>query len=501
MGVIIRQSLKASIVAYIGVGIGVINQLFVSTKYLSVEQMALSRLLLENSILFAAISHLGTPYIADKFFSQFRNEVQKHHGFLVFLLLYPLLGILAFTGLYVLFQDVIANYFSKESPLILQYHFLSIPLTAFWVYISVLEVYCRNHARITVPTIVREIYLKIANILLILIFAFGWIDFQLMMYLLVASYGIGVIILFLYIKNLGKLFIAFDKRYFQGSLFKSMFFFGTFIILGGLGQNIVLFVDRVMLAGESGLRSTGIFVITTYIASIIEIPKKTLTQISVPILSAAIQQNDIGKMKELYQKTALNQAIIGCLFFLGIWCNIDEIFSIIPRKDVFSEGKYVVLSICIAKLLDMSTGLNAEILLYSVYYRVITTFVIIMAIFSIAANKILIPLYDINGAAWATSLTTLVYCSVRVWYVWDKFKIHPFSRQTLSIIVITAITLASILFLPFPTANTLQVILTLFLRSVLILLVFGFLILRFRVSPDVNNLTNSIWKTIKSFVG
>ena len=70
MGIVIRQSLKSSAVAYIGVGLGVINQLFISTKFLSPEQIGLSRILLENSIMFAAFAHIGTPFIADKFLKQ-----------------------------------------------------------------------------------------------------------------------------------------------------------------------------------------------------------------------------------------------------------------------------------------------------------------------------------------------------------------------------------------------------------------------------------------------
>jgi O-antigen/teichoic acid export membrane protein len=492
MGIIIRQSFKASIVAYVGVGIGIVNQLFVSTKYLSVEQMALSRLLLENSLLFAALAHLGTPFIADKFFARFRDEKQKHEGFFVFLLLYPLLGLAVFTLLYSAFQQNIAGYFVKESPLIIKYHFLSIPLTIFWVYITVLEVYSRNHSRITVPTMVREVYLKIANVLLIVIFALGWIDFRLLLYLVVASYGLGVVVLLFYIKNLGKLFVRFNPALFRGPLFGQMMAFGLFIVLGGLGQNIVLFVDRVMLAGESGLKEAGIFIIATYIAGIIEIPKRTITQISIPILSSALQQQDMAKMEELYRKTALNQAIIGCLVFLGIWCNIDEIFSLLPKRDIYSEGKYVVLCLCLAKLFDMSTGLNAEILLYSAYYRVITVFVLLMAVFSIAANKLLIPAYNYNGAALATSLTTLVYCASRVWYVWQKFQIQPFTFRTVQVVFIAAVTFLAVAFIPFPVDNLLQVLFSMAIRSLLIVGIFGFLILRLNVSEDVKQLLTGL---------
>jgi len=497
MGIIIRQSLKASLVAYVGVGIGIVNQLFVSTKYLSVEQMALSRLLLENSLLFAAFSHLGTPYIADKFFSRFRDEQQKHHGFLIFLLLYPLIGLAFFTLFYLLFQHVIADYFSAESPLVIQYHFLSIPLTIFWVYIGVLEAYSRNHARITVPTIVRELYLKSSNVLLIVIFAIGWIDYRLLLHLIVISYGIGVLILLLYIRNLGKLFLHFDGRYFRGEILKPMFFFGIFIVMGGLGQNIVLFVDRVMLAGESGLKNTGIFIIATYIASIIEIPKKALAQISIPILSAAIQQQDYAQMKDLYRKTALNQTIIGCFVFLGIWCNVDEIFGLLPKSDIFSTGKYVVLYICLAKLFDMSTGLNAEILMYSVYYRMITFFVVTMAVFSIVANQLLIPLYGFNGAAWATSLTTFLYCVVRVWYIWWKFGVQPFTYRTALVVLIAVLTYLSVNFLPLPSATLPEVLFSLSVRSVCITAIFGFLILRLRVSAEINGLVLNLWSRFR----
>ena len=498
MGIIIRQSFKASIVAYVGVGIGIINQLFVSTKYLSVEQMALSRLLLENSLLFAAVSHLGTPFIADKFFARFRDETQQHQGFFLFLLLYPLLGLSVFTGIYLAFQDNIAAYFAAQSPLVVSYHFLSIPLTFFWVYLTVLEVYSRNHARITVPTLVREVYLKLANVVLVLVFALGWIDFRLLMYLVVAAYGLGVVILLFYIRNLGKLFTRFNSQYFQRDLLWPMFSYGMFIIMGGLGQNIVLFIDRVMLAGESGLRSTGIFVITTYVASIIEIPKKALTQISVPILSAAIQHDDKEKVKELYRKTALNQSIVGCLVFLCIWCNIDEIFGLLPKKEIFSEGKYVVLSICLAKLFDMSTGLNAEILLYSVYYRVVTFFVVVMAAFSIAANKLLIPLFDYNGAAWATSLTTLVYCGIRLWYVRLRFQVQPFTQKTLLVILIAAVTFLAVNFLPLPSGGLVQTLVSLTVRSALIAGIFGFLVLRLRVSPDINRLVDGLLGKLKA---
>jgi hypothetical protein len=133
LGVIIRQSLRASAAAYVGLGIGIINQLFVSTKFLSEEQFALSRLLIENSAIFAALAHLGAPYISDHFFSRFRDDTKGHHGFLVFLLALPVFGSALFTGLYFSFSPQITAYFQRKSPLMSHYHYLIVPLTIFGV--------------------------------------------------------------------------------------------------------------------------------------------------------------------------------------------------------------------------------------------------------------------------------------------------------------------------------------------------------------------------------
>jgi len=119
---------------------------------------------------------------------------------------------------------------------------------------------------------------------------------------------------------------------------------------------------------------------------------------------------------------------------------------------------------------------------------VVTVFVVFMAAFSIAANKLLIPAYSYNGAAFATSLTTLVYCVSRVWYVRQKFGIQPFSFRTLQVLCITAVTFAAVAFIPFPAGGLWQSLFSMAVRSLLIAAIFGFLILRLNVSEDVNTL-------------
>ena len=498
MGIVVRQSLKAGLGSYIGVGIGIINQMYVSTKFLSVEQLALSRLLFENSLMFAAFAHLGTPFIADKFFGLFRDDEEKHHGILPFLLLLPFIGALLFAVIYLACADAIRAYYAEQSPLILQYYLLVIPLTAFWIYISVLDAYCRNNARIAIPNFIREVYLRLANVVLILVFGFGWISFDLLLYLMVASYGLAIVFLFVYIRHLGKWYWRFpDRSILTNPLLLQMLGYGGFTLLGGIGVNLMLFIDRSMLAGERGLVSTGIFIIATYIAGVIEIPRKAIAQISIPLISGALLKNDLDHVQLMNRKSALNQLIAGGLFFLLIWASIDEIFFLIPKGETYGEGKFVVLFIALVKVFDIATGLNTEIIMYSKYFRFATLFIVCSAILGFSLNLWLIPLYGFTGAAIATALTTLVYSISRMTFVYIKFGVLPFTGKTVQVVLMLLVLYAFTFLLPDYSKTVVTAMVVLVLKSAAMLAIFAVFIVWAHVSEEINGLVEGVWQRIR----
>jgi O-antigen/teichoic acid export membrane protein len=495
VGIIVRQSLKAGLGSYIGVGIGIINQMYVSTKFLSVEQLAVSRLLFENSLLFAAFAHLGTPFIADRFFSLFKDEKEGHNGILTLLLFLPFIGGLIFVALYLASSGMIRSYYAERSPMLVNYHFLVIPLTIFWLYLAVLESYCRNNSRIAVPNFIREVYLRLANMLLILIFGLGWLSFDMMLYLVIISYGIGVMFLIFYIRKLGRWYWRFpNKNILTSDLFTQMLAYGSFTLLGGIGVNLMLFIDRSMLAGERGLVQTGIFIIAAYIAGVIEIPRKAIAQISIPLLTSSLQKNDYEHIRLINRKSSLNQLIAGGLFFALIWISIDEIFFLIPKGDTYSEGKMVVLFLALVKVFDIATGLNLEIILYSKYYRFATMFIVASAIIGFLLNLWFIPAYGFTGAAVATALTTFIYSVSRMLFVWWKFDVQPFSAKTFQVFLILSILYGLTLLIPEYKLTPLVAISLVVIRSGCFAIIFIFLVLKYRISPELNELAEGLRK-------
>lgn len=496
MGIVIRQSLKASFASYVGVFLGVINNLFVATKFLSPEQLAISRLLLENSLVFASFAHLGLPFITDKFFVFHRNEKEHHHGFLGLIFLWSLLGIVFFCGLYWLFRAEVSAYFRLKSPEILDYHFLSMPLTAFWVMMIVLEAYTRNNARIAIPTAIREVFLKSGNIGLILIFASGWIGFDVFLYLLTALYGIAVILLLVYIRILDKWFWKIQWKFFDKKSFKEMTLYGMLIALGGIGENLFRFADRIMLAGQEGLRESAIFMLATFIVMTMDIPKKALSQISIPLLSEAIARKDTEKMKELYQKTALHQFLAGAFVFLGIWLCIDEIFLLLPKGKIYAEGKWIVFVLGLTTLFNLSTGLRGELILYSNKFYFASIFSFFSAIVNILLNYWLIKWYGVQGAALATATATLLMIFTHLIFVYKVYQIHPFQFKHLYILIISLVVFGIVSLIP--DSQTLTELLWLLPLKVLIICVMYCMpIIYFEVSSEVNHIMQKVWQQIK----
>ena len=500
MGIVVRQSLKAGLGAYIGVGIGIINQMYVSTKFLSVEELALYRLLFENSLLFSAFAHLGTPFIVDKFFSNFRDEEEGHNGILTFLLFLPFIGSLLFTLVYLASSDWIHSYFAKKSPMILQYHFLVIPLTIFWIYITVLEAYCRNNARIAIPNFIREVYLRLAGMILILLFGLGFLGFDFMLYLIVASYAVAILILIFYIKKLGRWYWRLpNASILTKPMFRQMLGYGSFTLLGGIGVNLMLFIDRTMLAGERGLINTGIFIIAVTMASVIEIPKKAISQISIPLLSNSLQNGNYDHVRLMNRKSALNQLIAGGLVFLLIWASIDDIFFLIPKGETYGEGKYVVLFIALTKVFDISTGLNTEIILYSKYFKFATIFIVCSAVIGFFLNLWLIPKWGFTGAAVATAATTLIYSISRMTFVWIKFEVLPFSYKTIQVGVVLLVLYGLTLIVPSYHRTILSALSMMAVRSTVVILIFAWLIVALRVSEEINGLVDMSIMKIRNF--
>ena len=139
MGVVVRQSIKGSIMNYIGVLVGFITTFFIVTKYLTPEEVGLTRVLVDASILLSGLAQLGTNTSAMRYYPYFKDEKEKDHGFFGWSVLIPFVGFIIFSILFFVFKHPIENYFSKNSELFVDYIYFVIPMAFFMMYLTVFE--------------------------------------------------------------------------------------------------------------------------------------------------------------------------------------------------------------------------------------------------------------------------------------------------------------------------------------------------------------------------
>ena len=499
MGIIIRQSFKSTLISYIGIAIGMINVLWLMPEFFAPEQIGLFRLLQDIPILIASFMQFGAANIADRFFPKFKTDDGRNNGFLFLLLTYPLLGYFIFLLTYWIFNADIISIYSGKSPLFTDYMMYLIPLSLFVMYSSIFETYARIHMRIVVPTLVREIILRILFVLLIAGYALQFYTFNFTIILYVLSYGLALGLLVIYTISTMHFFLQPKMDFLDKALVKNIFSFVAFIIPGTAGSLIASKIDTLIIGAELGLAEIAIYNLAFFVGSIVDMPKRALSQISIPIIASAWNRNDMKEIESIYKKSAINQALLGALIFLMIWLNVDSLLALVPKHEIYEQGKYVILFIALGKLADMATGVNSEIIITSIYYRFNLISMIILSVLTVITNFIFIKFYGINGVAFATFLTLFIFNAIKMIFLWFKLGLQPYNWSMLKLIGIFLLIWFAFTFWPQQQASLFVSIAFIALRSICIGIIYVGFVYFLTISEDFNHTLKNITSIIKTF--
>ena len=171
---------------------------------------------------------------------------------------------------------------------------------------------------------------------------------------------------------------------------------------------------------------------------------------------------------------------VPCCFYWSF--SILKTFSpLIPKGEALLSAKYVVLFLGIAKLTDMLTSINGQIIGFSSRYRFNLYAVIFLGIVNVFLNIYLIDLFQITGAAIATAISLILYNLIKLGYVYYHFGFHPFSTNTLKLFGLVGISTIALIFFP----GTDFLVLNIILRTLLTGVLFAIGIFYFKIAPDI----------------
>ena len=480
MGVVLKQTIKGSIYTYVGAALGFITLVFVQPHAIDPEQIGLIYMLNDLAMLFATFAVLGFNSTI-RYFPYFRSKENKHHGYLFLAVVIALVGFLLVCGVIVLFKDQIVSQKSQESFLFSDYYYYLIPLTLFFLYFNVFELFARVNYDTVFSRFLREVLKRILVLGAFMFLLFKLVDFDGFMPVWLIANLLPTLILLVYVFRMETFSLSPNFKFLKQNkpLVNKMVSISTFTLLVGTAPFIVGMIDRYMVNQLYGLSDAGIYSIMFYFCAIISMPTRSLYSISSPVIAEAWKQDDKESIRSLYHKTCINQLIFAVLLFIGIWGNVDNIFKYLP---VYEPGKYILFFIGIANVIEMGTGVNGIIIATSKYYRYDGLFYLLLIGVTIIGNLIFLPLYGMTGAAIATALTSVLFNTFRYFFVWKVFKMQPFDWRNLIVVLLGLMAYFITTLIP----QMSNYVVDLVIRSVAITAIFLPLVYLLKLSDDFN---------------
>lgn len=503
MGIVARQSIKGTIATYIGVAVGIVTTFFIQTKALEPEQIGLIDVLLQCSILLSGLAQLGTNSSAMRYYPFFKDEEHRDHGFFGWTLLVPFIGFVVFLLLFFLFKGSVVEFFSKDSSMFGNYVNFVIPLAFFLLYISVFETNSNLLLRIVLPKFIREVGLRVATLVVYLLYFYKVIDFDGVIIGFCVFYGLATLINIVYLFSLKRVSFKIEWKYVKPQLRRDFMFYTLFMITAALAGNVIPMLSKFFVAGLTGFRLAGIFTIATNIAALIEMPYRSLGAISRPHISEAMANQNVARADSLCKNVALHQFVAGSFVFFLIWTNIDFIFNLLPNGDIYRLGKWAVLLLSLGRLFYSTFAVATTALSYSKYYYYSLLFTILLAGMSLLLNSWLVPKYDINGGAASYALSYAVYTVLLLVFIRWKVRVLPLSGKMFPVLVIVLVlfglnwawvSLLTPWFAEMFTKSVYGLLIDAVLKSLLFVTIGLTAIYKLKVSQSINDLIDKVIK-------
>ena len=492
MGIIAKQSIQGTIVTYLGVAVGFVTTFFVLTRFLSAEEIGLSRVLIDAATLFIGLAQLGTSSSIIRFYPHFRNKEQgtksqDDHGFFFWTLIVPLVGFALFTVIYCACYEPLSHWFGEKSPLFVEYYYMVLPMAFFMLYQTIFETNANVRMHIVVPRAVRELITRIGLLVVYLLYAFEWVNINGFVIALCGVYAVAMLCNMGYLFSLGEISLRPDWAFLRNnrSLVRQYMLYTGFLLVSAVASVLAPTLSSFFITAEMGLNYTGIFAIATYIAVMVSIPYRSMTAIASPQLATAIKENNQRETAHLMQQVSRSILLIGCTILCIIWLNIDLIFHILPNGEVYASARNVVLLLGISQLFIATCSITSSALNYSRYYAFSLIFSILLTVSSIILNNNLIPSHGMNGAAMSNLISYAVYFILIVITVRLTLKTSTFTLKHIYIVLLFAaiITLNYLWQQYLPIQN---IWLSSIVRSIILLGVAGLVAWFANLSPEIN---------------
>ncbi len=488
-----RQSIISSMIVYFGFALGFVNTyLFTREGSFTTAQYGLTQTFVAIANLMFSFATLGMQSYIYKFYPYYNDNLPpKRNDMITLALLISTIGFLMVTLAGILLKDFVIRKYVTNAPDLIKYYYWLFPFGFGLTVYSILEAYAWQLRKSVLTNFLKEVQFRIFTTILIVLFFAGVItNFDNFIYIYSFTYLFIALILLGYLLYTKKIFLRFSISRLTKKFWKKIVTLAGFVWSGSLIYNIANVFDTLVIAAvmPNGLAFAGIYSLAQNIASLVQAPQRGVISASIAPLSKAWKDKDFGKINRIYHKSSINQLLFAVGMFVFIYLNFLDGVITFQMKQEYLDALPILFFIGIMRILDMGTGLNAQIIGTSTFWRFEFFTGMILLGMALPLNYILTKSLGAIGPAISNLIAFTTYNAIRYVFLYRKFKMQPFTIKTLYTLLLG---LGSFLICYF-LFGQFQGLLWIVVRSVVFFIIYGGGAILLNLSPDVKPVLGTI---------
>lgn len=492
-----RQSIISTLFVYGGLMAGFVNTYLFTRQGspFSPSQYAMTGIFIAVGNLMFAFASLGMISVVYKFYPYYNENLsKKRNDLLTWTLLISLVGFGLVILAGVVFKDLVVRKFGGNSPLFLEYYRWIFPFGFGIMLFSLFEVFAWNVRKSIVTTFLREVLFKVLTLILIFLLSYNLIDsFDSFIKIYAFTFLFTALILLIYLIYKKEFYLTFRISRVTKKFYKKMVSMASLVYFGSAVFMIAQFIDTLVIMSLLGTGPAGIFALGLVVSGLVQAPQRGAVAASIPVLSKAWKDKDYPKISLIYRRSGINLLIASLGIFLLIWLSYTDFVNTFKLKPAYLESLWVFFFLGLAKVVDLGTGVNSQIIGTSIFWRFEFVSGIILFALAVPLNYLLVKEYGIVGAGYSNLIALSGYNTIRLIFLNRKYKMHPFSFNTLYAIILALVSYTICYF----AFRDMHGFLGIVIRSLVFLGLYGGSVVYFNLTPDFM----PVWETIRNRIG
>lgn len=428
MKVFHKQLIASTFSNFVGVGLGILINLWLLPKFLDAEGIGLYRWLDRTAVLVSSFALFGVHTVYVRFQSQFQSTVRPYF------LAKTVRSIIWLSLMACVVLSLCIYVFGGETEQ--QYALpLGVWTSGLMLFIAGLSLSSVKQ-KLFVPYLVKNVFTRLVISALLFLIQWGFIEY----YGFIWAASLVNLILGIYVFGASARHNEWDTKAQPGEypiLKKELVSFGLSGVLSTFVWMSLATMDSQIIYVQLGSAVLGTYSIAFFLGTFVDHIRRPLTQGLNPTFANLWNEGNFEALSRVYKKSALTLTLAASLATYALIVNLDFIYSLIPNSETYISGKPVVILLVLTRLVDFSFGSNGELLSNSSHYKWNLRLMSVLVL-SVAVGEYFAAMYfGLTGIAYALLLAYAVFNVVKVIKLKKEIGVWPFSNEQGIILAVT----------------------------------------------------------------